>query len=145
MLSRKLIVYSYCPVKSSLAIKNEENKQENNIEYGKIERIEFLDNTPLNLAQNFEQLWHNLWPNYIQNSDKLYFLQSEIDGNSAGFTDSRIIHIWLQNLMLFYSTKQVFFAKTHLLELNLENTEQALQTSNPMKTDLEYSSEPRIG
>jgi hypothetical protein len=96
-----------------------------------------LEKKPLNLASEFEQIWLNLWHNYLQNSNQIYFLQ----GSSAGFTDSRVIFIWLQNFQLFYASKKCNFGK---IKFEKDIT-QALISAKPIYLGLEYISEPRIG
>jgi hypothetical protein len=63
----------------------------------------------LSLFNGFTEIWsQTIWPKISQNSDlKILF----IVGQKAGFTDSRVVSIWLNSLVLFETEKQITLAK----------------------------------
>ena len=102
------------------------------------------ENRFLNLYQRFEGFWKQL--EWAKAQRFLYFI-----GPKAGFTDTRIIHIWLKSLVYFYPQK---IYQTETLAKPLENsadlavksllTKMAKLQQKPT-TSLRYSKQPSIG
>jgi len=98
----------------------------------------------LNLYQRFEGFWKQL--EWTKAQKFLYFI-----GPSAGFTDTRIIHIWLKSLVYFYPQK---IYQTETLAKPLKSsadlavkfllTKMAKLQQEPT-TSLRYSKQPSIG
>jgi hypothetical protein len=93
----------------------------------------------LDLADKFEFLWQDL-------TDSNYYLI----GPNAGFTDSRMIFIWLKSWQMFTPTNTFFVSKIvfdvpidFISPENLILTLQKAETENN-NTVINYSKEPNI-
>jgi hypothetical protein len=97
----------------------------------------------LKLSEDFEQIWASLYdkPTFdFKNINQIYLIL----GQNAGFTDSRIVFLWLKSWQFFGDSKNYFITQTagQITRDNIENlVNQGIV--NPM--DLEYLKEPRIG
>jgi hypothetical protein len=101
----------------------------------------------LELAEKFEILWQDLDENgELEGVDEIYFLI----GLHAGFTDSRMVFIWLKSWTMF-NPKNAFYIKKIefdvpidfvLLEILMETLKKAKVENN--STKLTYSKEPNI-
>lgn len=106
------------------------------------------DGRSLELAERFEILWQDLWENNeLDNADQIYLLI----GSRAGFTDGRIIYIWLENWRQFYPEKKFLVYKLSPEEAEAglgegASFDQILEKAEVQgTTKLVYSQEPRIG
>jgi len=102
----------------------------------------------LELAERFEILWQNLWENQgLDFTDQIYLLI----GSRAGFTDGRIIFIWLENWQQFYPEKKFLVYKLSPEEAEIGLGEESSFNQILEKAEVEgttklvYSQEPRIG
>lgn len=96
----------------------------------------------LNLFDKFEFLWADLLEN--MEFDKVYFLI----GPKAGFTDTRIVFIWLKSWVLFNLNYVYFVSRTETDPLFLSQNEIAgllKRIEGEDQKDLVYSKEPKIG
>jgi hypothetical protein len=101
----------------------------------------------LDLADKFEFLWQDLTDsNLLTGIDKIYYLI----GPNAGFTDSRMIFIWLKSWQMFTPTNTFFVSKIvfdvpidFISPENLILTLQKAETENN-NTVINYSKEPNI-
>jgi hypothetical protein len=97
----------------------------------------------LNLADNFEKICIE----YImsRNPSEIYC----IFGNSAGFTDSRIVYMWLKSWSLF--TKNNFYLHNSSIDIDISrfSFSEIVEYLEPIKQNniqlLNYSRKPRIG
>ena len=101
----------------------------------------------LELSNNFEFLWEDLdTSGEFEGIDTIYFLI----GLRAGFTDTRMIFIWLKSCMMFdpnntfYIKKILFDAPLDFLEQSLIKTllVEAKEENNSFQ--ISYSKEPNI-
>jgi len=110
-----------------------------------IEQIEPKDG-PLSLSDNFEHFWKKNWVNELKPIQKIYFFIEQ----RGGFTDTRVVYLWLKTWQMF-NAENVFFVHKLIDSLELESIEELyLNLSQIIKTrklssDLVYSNEPRIG
>lgn len=105
----------------------------------------------LELFKGFEIIWQDSIWNLILNQPKIEILF--IIGSQAGFTDARVISIWLNSLSLFNQGSEVLIAK-HLeyiqnpddesyLKSNTESILQNLKWSKTLESAI-YTREPSI-
>jgi hypothetical protein len=100
----------------------------------------------LELSQRFEEFWKDLWKiDKIKPVKQIYLVL----GTNAGFTDSRIIFIWLKTWHTFQPELNSYFVTKINSDHNLDgyNKEQIItllteSVINP--PDLTYIREPRI-
>jgi hypothetical protein len=96
----------------------------------------------LELFLKFESTWKQLYKEYIHNAVKLVL----IVGQDAGFTDTRVVFLWLKTHSMFYKIPltimqlKEFMSKSELFELFQKNVNSTLDSAG-----IVYSSEPRIG
>jgi hypothetical protein len=120
----------------NLIIKSHQNKSESNLLYNSsdhgIER--------LNLSEN----WSTIWCDIHKPCNLYYFFV----GPNSGFTDSRIIFLWLKSRQLFEPITQFFIIDGYDHETwNLLESKQQNQIIIDAKTnpkDLIYTRQPRI-
>jgi hypothetical protein len=101
----------------------------------------------LDLADKFEFLWHDLTDSgLLDNIDKIYYLI----GQNAGFTDSRMIYVWLKSWQMFTTTNTFYISKIvfdapidFVSHGNLSLTLQKAETEKN-NTSIGYSKEPNI-
>lgn len=96
----------------------------------------------LQLFETFEGIWLKLWEQ-IKTTSEIYF----VVGTEAGFTNTRIVYLWLKSLSEFGLSIDLKILKNSNL-VDLQNqpfslVKSILQTAT--KQDLLYSQEPRIG
>jgi len=101
----------------------------------------------LELYQDFEIFWKKNWPlleQKIQDKVVNFYL---ILGSKAGFTNTRIVYLWLKSLQQFYNPKLNLGFIKNSENINLQTLEpQKLNTIlSQAKPNLDYSMEPRIG
>jgi len=136
-------------------------KRAKNLKLASPEIIAYLDrqNHTLELANRFEPLWVSLDQQDWFNTQQIYFLL----GPKAGFTDTRVVFIWLQTWKMFNRkslTTQTalsdvdFFVFKLVQHINLEKCnyfqikniiKQAKSNLKSLKGKLTYTTEPRIG
>jgi hypothetical protein len=97
----------------------------------------------LNLSESFEQIWIDLDAvGHLEGTKQIYFFT----GPTAGFTDSRVIFVWLKSWQSF-TAGQIFVGPKNYQgnfdSLSNEEKVQNLKTKN--STNLNYSREPRLG
>lgn len=101
----------------------------------------------LELANKFEFLWEDLdTSGYLEGINEAYFLI----GSHAGFTDTRIVFMWLKSWIMFDSTKS-FYIKRILFDVPIDFVEPVLlqnllldaKTENN-SSEISYSKEPNI-
>jgi len=116
--------------------------------------LDFIDQIDsqkrLELYQDFENFWQKNWDlikkTVGKNLDKnkvIYFIIAP----GAGFTNTRIVYLWLKSLQEFGDQKiEIKFIKisnfNNLKNLNSKQLQNLLTTATD---DLNYSMEPRIG
>jgi hypothetical protein len=96
----------------------------------------------LNLATHFEFLWQDLHDEGILSaaSESYFFV-----GDGAGFTDTRVVYVWLKSQELFEADKPFFLTRTHKI-VNEENIARYMEAAREnTNKSLQYSKEPRIG
>jgi uncharacterized LabA/DUF88 family protein len=79
---------------------------------------------PLNLATDFEQVWKNIYNEFILDTNEFEII---IDHN-AGFTDTRIIAVWCRSEVMFDSSKSLKIIK-----------------NGEVLEEIQYSHKPKIG
>ena len=105
----------------------------------------------LELFKKFENIWQNTIWNLIQDQPKIEILF--IIGSQAGFTDARVISIWLNSLSVFNQGFDILIAK-HLeyhqnpdddtyLKSNIINITQNLKWTKTLESAI-YTREPSI-
>lgn len=101
----------------------------------------------LELANKFEFLWEDLdTSGYLEGINEAYFLI----GSHAGFTDTRMVFMWLKSWNMFDSTKS-FYIKRILFDAPIDFVEPELlqnllldaKTQNN-SSEISYSKEPNI-
>lgn len=114
----------------------------------KITQVEKLERQSrgLDLQHRFWPLWEQIYHKFeLRDLDKIYLFL----GPQSGFTDSRIVFIWLKSWQYFNpSTRSYFVSKTtelDLMKLHKEIINGLLAQSTPNPEDLSYVQEPRIG
>jgi len=106
----------------------------------------------LELFHNFENVWKEvIWPViHDENENKILL----IVGSQAGFTDARIISIWLNSLNVFCKEKKIKIAKYLEYNLNIDQEDYVLNNIPEIKDrliwidtldSLIYTREPTIG
>ncbi len=101
----------------------------------------------LNLSDRFEDFWKkNL--GQIKNNEEvdIYFFL----GFNSGFTDTRIISIWLKTMQMFNEKARIFFEKRSFLdelnETDFKEIEKILKETQTQKfNQIDYTREPNIG
>ena len=78
----------------------------------------------LNLSQEFEQAWKNIYNEFILDTREFEII---ID-NNAGFTDTRIIAVWCRSEVMFDSSKSLKIIK-----------------NGEVLEEIQYSHKPKIG
>lgn len=96
----------------------------------------------LQLFETFEGIWLKLWEQ-VKSTSEIYF----VVGTEAGFTNTRIVYLWLKSLSEFgLSIDFKILKNSNLVDLQNQPfslVKSILQTAT--KQDLLYSQEPRIG
>jgi hypothetical protein len=101
----------------------------------------------LELGEKFEFLWQDLNDSgYFDNVNEIFFLI----GSHAGFTDSRMVFIWLKSWVMFNQVNIFYIKKTEFdvpidfisVEILIETLTSAKAENN--STKLTYSKEPNI-
>jgi hypothetical protein len=102
----------------------------------------------LELASKFEFLWHDIDENDLSSGiDEVYFLI----GPHAGFTDTRIVFVWLKSWQMFHPRNHFYLKKTSFdVPLDFVDVTIAKDFLNKAKnennnSEIRYSREPRIG
>lgn len=104
--------------------------------------LEHAPNGHLNLASEM----HTMWPSLSLKPNDEVFL---ILGPHSGFTDARILYMWLQSRLLF--TKGLFFVHASTLALDMSRFSYSDITHylDPIRKnnsrELAYTREPKIG
>ena len=94
----------------------------------------------LGLFNNFDNMWAKIQVQ-INLKTNIYFLV----GENAGFTDTRVIYIWIKNQSLFYNTN------IHIINIksvdikDYSSVKDLLSIESDNTTSLKYSRDPRIG
>jgi hypothetical protein len=106
----------------------------------------------LELFHNFENVWKEvIWP-IIQNENENEILL--VVGSQAGFTDARIISIWLNSLNVFCKENKIKIAKYLEYNLNIDQEDYIINNIAMIKDNLTwidaldsliYTREPTIG
>jgi hypothetical protein len=100
----------------------------------------------LNLFAKFESVWAGL-NNHFELSQKttIYYLI----GPHAGFTDTRVIYLWLKSWEMFEGGRYVIEKLENDLDLNklsaVQLTDLLKKIDTQNQQELLYSTEPRIG
>ena len=93
----------------------------------------------LGLFSDFGILWNDIYNSWIKNSDEIIFLI----GHSAGFTDSRVVYMWLKSALMFDKIK---FRLINVADKNDVKDDKIIELLNISdSSQLVYSGEPRIG
>lgn len=101
----------------------------------------------LNLSDRFEDFWKKNLGKLENNQEiDIYFFL----GFNSGFTDTRIISIWLKTMQMFNKKANVFFEKRSFLdnlnEINFEEIQKILEETKTQKFgQIDYTREPKIG
>lgn len=108
------------------------------------------DQKYLNLGDKFSDFWQNIWKDELQikigSKTEIFYIL----GPNSGFTDSRVIFIWLKT-MSFFESKFNFFVTNIENSLILENLSSFLLKDLILKArsennqNLVYSRSPSIG
>jgi hypothetical protein len=105
------------------------------------------DGKVLELAEKFEILWQDLDENgELEGVNEIYFLI----GLHAGFTDSRMVFIWLKSWTMFNSKNAFYIKKIEFdVPIDFVSSEILRETLKKAKvennsTKLTYSKEPNI-
>ena len=85
-----------------------------------------LQQQPLNLCDEFQAIWQGLYPEYLSRADEVVF--NNLDG---GFTDTRIVMIWLRTLAMFVQDVKI--------------TKQDSGGLSVISDTIGYNSQPKIG
>lgn len=104
----------------------------------------------LDLSENFEKYWEKL-ENNVKEAEEIFLIL----GQSAGFTDSRIIYMWLKGEN-YFNQKDLFIDFASDLNLDFENEFNSLvtclklgkiltQACEKNNQSLSYSKEANIG
>jgi hypothetical protein len=96
----------------------------------------------LQLFETFEGVWLEIWEK-IKKTSEIYFVL----GDQAGFTNTRIVYLWLKSLSEFGLSIELKIVKNSNF-VDLQNQPFSLIKSilqSATKQDLLYSQEPRIG
>ena len=101
----------------------------------------------LELASRFEILWQDLDESgSLDGVSEMYFLT----GKQAGFTDTRIIYIWLKSWKMFYPNNLFYLMNTEfVVPFDFLDSVVQATTLNQAKLDqndgqIRYQSEPKI-
>lgn len=106
--------------------------------------------TRLELYSSFESFWNKNWDslkNLLQLSSEkvkpIYF----IIGPQAGFTNTRIVFLWLKSLVEFYDSRlsMNFIKIPEYLDLEKLSSNDIKNLLNTSVSTLDYAMEPRIG
>lgn len=102
----------------------------------------------LGLATKFEFLWQDLdETSLFEGINEIYFLI----GPHAGFTDTRMIFMWLKSWEMFGSETRFYLKKVGFdVTIDLLDIKILIETLNQAKreendTNINYSKEPKIG
>jgi uncharacterized LabA/DUF88 family protein len=79
---------------------------------------------PLNLSSEFEQVWKNIYNEFILDTKEFEI----VIANSAGFTDTRMIAVWCRSEVMFDSSKSLKIIK-----------------NGEVLEEIQYSHKPKIG
>jgi hypothetical protein len=96
----------------------------------------------LQLFETFEGVWLEIWEK-IKKTSEIYFVL----GDQAGFTNTRIVYLWLKSLSEFGLSIELKIVKNSNF-VDLQNQPFSLIKSilqSATKQDLLYSQETRIG
>ncbi len=106
----------------------------------------------LELFKKFQEIWSDtIWP-HLNNHQNLAIIF--ILGQKAGFTDARVISIWLNSLALFETEKNIRLAKYLDFQDDVDSRDYLDQNLNQIQTQINWSShldaaiytrEPSIG
>jgi hypothetical protein len=105
------------------------------------------DSRVLNLSDRFESFWSDLDDKQILAGVKeLYF----VVGERAGFTDSRVVYLWLQSWKMFGEGEFWIYNDTREINIGLMEIEYLNEyilniKKNGSQMLLKYSREPRLG
>jgi hypothetical protein len=105
------------------------------------------DSRVLNLSDRFESFWSDLDDKQILAGVKeLYF----VVGERAGFTDSRVVYLWLQSWKMFGEGEFWMYNETREINIGLMEIEYLNEyilniKKNGSQMLLKYSREPRLG
>jgi hypothetical protein len=105
------------------------------------------DSRVLNLSDRFESFWSDLDDKQVLAGVKeLYF----VVGERAGFTDSRVVYLWLQSWKMFGEGEFWIYNETREINIGLMEHKYLSEymltiKKNGSQTLLKYSREPRLG
>jgi len=113
-----------------------------------LELVDFIlkEDKYLNLSEKFSTFWQKLWKKDLENEAEIFYLISP----NSGFTDTRIIFIWLKTWQ-FFEPKLKFFVHKIENDLVLENLNFSFlqmlirQIQEKNNQELIYSKDPNIG
>jgi hypothetical protein len=105
------------------------------------------DGKVLELADKFEILWQDLEESgEMEGVNEIYFLI----GDRAGFTDTRMVYVWLKSWQMFNPEKQFYLHRISIIvTIDLIATEVLKNILGKAKiennsSDINYSKEPNI-
>ncbi len=108
----------------------------------------FRERPTLELANRFAEIWADLdKQNYFVGVSVMYFLL----GPTAGFTDTRVVTMWLRSWSLFSEAQEYeYFSFKSPESLNLSQItavelKELLAKTKAGRQEVIYSAEPRIG
>jgi hypothetical protein len=84
----------------------------------------YSESKPLNLSQEFEKVWKNIYNEFVLDTREF---EIAIDSN-AGFTDTRMIAIWCRSEVMFDQSKSLKIIK-----------------NGEVLEEIQYSHKPKIG
>jgi len=106
----------------------------------------------LELFKNFQEIWSvHIW-DHIKNQNQINILF--ILGPKAGFTDARVVSIWLNSLVLFEIQKNIKLSKYLDFQVDVDMPNYLDQNLNQILTQISWNShlnasiytrEPSIG
>lgn len=108
--------------------------------YKLVDKIERVDGF-LNLGDMFQELWQK---HSFDTQDEIFLFI----GEEAGFTNSRVIFLWLKSWQMFYPENHFYITKLDdFVNLNsqIEIQEIIDKSRKDNSQNLEYGQEPRIG
>ena len=145
-LDRKLELFSLDFVKKELNLVGQLEPEDKNLKI-------------LNLSERFELVWEDMWENFTIKSENLNQVrlseQSQLSkiyfwlGPESGFTDSRVVFLWLKSWVLFYPNTKFFLLSLQnpiqVTNLNFDLVTKMLGESVKNPESLAYAREPRLG
>ena len=97
----------------------------------------------LELSTFFEQIWTDLWPQGLDRTQEILYVTSD----KAGFTDSRMLFIWIKSWRYFGTDCNYFCARmlpNQPTEITADWLNTIKETSLKNPDDLDYQRDPKI-